>query len=177
LDVDTAFQLAAKGDETAQRKLFESLTVRFRLFARQKIWDEAEVEDIVQNALTAVYTKYRQVNIVHSFSAWAHGVLNKEILRYTRDRSRRSTLLTSLDTGSELPAVGQEDPEVRRRMLYCLEKVTSINLRYARVLQLKYEGYDTENICKYLDVTPNNLYVILSRARTMLRECLKEGTI
>ncbi|UCC43859.1 MAG: sigma-70 family RNA polymerase sigma factor [Candidatus Zixiibacteriota bacterium] len=177
MDVDKAYHSAVKGDEDIRRQLFEWLSVRFRLFARQKIWNKSDVEDVVQNALAAVHSKYKQVNIVHSFSAWAHGVLGKEILRYTRNRSRRSATFTSLEAGSEPHAIGTEDPEVRRRLLSCLEKVASANPRYAKVLQLTYEGYDTDYICKSLGITPNNLYVILSRARTMLKKCLKERTL
>ncbi len=76
------------------------------------------------------------------------------------------------------PGIGNSgDPEVRRRLLSCLEKVAGANLRYAEVLRLTYEGYDTESICRNLKIKPNNLYVILSRARMMLKKCLKKGTI
>ena len=177
MDVDATYHLAVQGDENARRQLFETLSVRFRLFARHKVWNESDVEDVVQNALTAVFSKYKQVEILKSFTAWAHGVLNMEILRYTRDHSRNSARFTSLDENSEQVASDSGNPEIRRRLLRCLEKVAGVNLRYAKVLQLTYEGYETESVCRGLDVTPNNLYVILSRARTMLKKCLTEGTI
>jgi RNA polymerase sigma-70 factor (ECF subfamily) len=177
LDPDKTYSLATEGDHLAERRLFEWLRVRFRVFARHSIWDESDVDDVVQNALAAVFTKYKEVVIRQSFSAWAHGVLNKEILRYTRDRSRGANVFASGEPGSESHAGGSGNPEVQTRLLMCLEKVASVNLRYASVLRMKYEGLDTESICRRLNITPNNLYVLLSRARAMLKECLSKRTI
>ena len=89
MNVETMYQMAVGGDEKAQQQLFEALSVRFHLFARHRIWNESDVGDIVQNALTVVFSKYKQVEIQKSFSAWAHGVLNMEILRYSRDNDTR----------------------------------------------------------------------------------------
>jgi DNA-directed RNA polymerase specialized sigma24 family protein len=48
--------------------------------------------------------------------------------------------------------------------------------RHARILVMKYQGYRTAEICERMSITPNNLYVTLSRARAMLKACLeKEG--
>ena len=35
------------------------------------------------------------------------------------------------------------------------------------------EGLSTEEVCKVLDVQPNNLWVILHRARGQLKTCLE----
>ena len=61
--------------------------------------------------------------------------------------------------------------EVRREIEGCLETVPS-KQRAAFVLR-EVEELDSEEICKILDVTRTNLGVLLHRARTRLRECLK----
>jgi RNA polymerase sigma-70 factor (ECF subfamily) len=37
------------------------------------------------------------------------------------------------------------------------------------------EGLSTEEICKELNMKPNNLWVVLHRARTQLKSCLEEN--
>jgi RNA polymerase sigma-70 factor (ECF subfamily) len=37
------------------------------------------------------------------------------------------------------------------------------------------EGLSTEEICKQLKLTPNNLWVILHRARKQLKSCLESN--
>jgi len=34
------------------------------------------------------------------------------------------------------------------------------------------DEFDTEEICKELDITPTNLWVMLHRARALLRKCI-----
>ena len=46
------------------------------------------------------------------------------------------------------------------------------NLAQAFVLR-EIDGLSTEEICKQLNLTPNNLWVILHRARKQLKICLE----
>ncbi|MDH4034538.1 MAG: hypothetical protein OEV80_12145, partial [candidate division Zixibacteria bacterium] len=75
------------------------------------------------------------------------------------------------------PASEDFDPALKRRLLDCLKKIRSTNLRYARILNLQYQGFDTEDVCRRLAVTRSNLYSLLSRARTVLELCLEEGGV
>ncbi len=48
--------------------------------------------------------------------------------------------------------------------------------RYAMVFRMKtIQEFDTEEICKELDITPSNLWVMIHRARTQLRKCLEDN--
>lgn len=55
----------------------------------------------------------------------------------------------------------------------CMEKLPE---KQAEVFKMKtILGYDTETICKELDITPSNLWVIIHRARTALADCMEEN--
>lgn len=55
----------------------------------------------------------------------------------------------------------------------CLEKLPE---KQADVFKMKtILGYETETICKELDITPSNLWVIIHRARTALAECMEKN--
>ncbi len=53
----------------------------------------------------------------------------------------------------------------------CLSKLPE---RVADVFMLReMEEMETEQICRELNISPNNLWVMLNRARMALRECLE----
>ena len=69
------------------------------------------------------------------------------------------------------------DPSFKRRLLDCLKKVNQTNTRHARILNLHYQGYTVTDICGKFKITRNNVYIILSRARLMLKVCLEKGDV
>jgi RNA polymerase sigma factor (sigma-70 family) len=175
LDIDLLLESARSGDAFAERQLFENLRVRFLLFAEQRIGTKEDVEDVVHSALLIVGKKYREVEFERSLTAWAHGVLNNEILRHYRTSSRyRATIGSSLDD-IDPPDASNPDPELRRRIITCLDKLHMVYPRYAQVLQLKSEGLDAAAICSRLNIKMGNMYTLVSRARAAFKQCLERG--
>jgi len=177
MDFNTLQNNARTGDQLSEKKLFEGLTVRFRLFARRKIDCPEDREEVVQEALMGIAQKYESMQFRTSFIAWAHGVLNNEFLRYYR---RKGNHERRFGQPAELDFVpGPADPDVilRKQLLECLDKMHRANPRYARILNLHYHGFTTAEVCQKLNLTENNSYVILSRARSMLEMCLETGDI
>ena len=64
---------------------------------------------------------------------------------------------------------------LERQLLDCLRALNRSNGRHARILNLHYQGYSVEEICRRLSLTRTNFYTILSRARTILLACLEKG--
>ena len=169
---------ALKGGKAAERRLFESLSVSFRLFVRQRIRDEQDSYEIAQEALMTVARKYRETEIKSSFSAWAYRILEHILLRYYRSKDVRGRVFSSAPDDEIPPASVETDPTLKSRLLDCLKKVSATRLRHARVITLHFQGYSTEEICKRLGgITKGNFYVLLSRARSMLEICLEKGEI
>ncbi len=58
-----------------------------------------------------------------------------------------------------------------------LEKcIKDLPKKYAMVFQMKtIQQFDTEDICKELEITSSNLWVIIHRARTQLRKCMEDN--
>ena len=61
--------------------------------------------------------------------------------------------------------------EVRRLLRACLEEVPD-RQRLAFTLR-EVEGFESDEICNILDISANNLGVLLYRARNRMRECLE----
>ncbi len=136
-----------------------------------------DCEEIVQDALTTIAEKYRQVQIESSFAGWAYKVLNNKVLDYYKSKRVRSARTTPLEVAEPDLIGAATDPQLKTRLLDCLRKIHGANSFHARALNLHYQGYNTEEICAKLGIASNNFYVMLSRARTMLRVCLEKGDI
>ena len=177
MDINSLYKSTAGGDKEAEEELFRSLTARFRLFARQKIWIEEDAEEIVQDALLTVFNKYRGIDFEISFAAWAHRVLNNKILNYYKAKSLHEIKLSQMQNEYDRSSTGGDAFDLEKQLLDCIRKVSRANKRHARILNLHYQGYVVEEICHRLNLTRNNLYSVLSRARSMLELCLEKGDI
>ena len=177
MNIDLLFQNLNRNDKSAESEFFRHLTERFRLFAELKIRDKMDAEEVVQNAVMVVARKYRSIEFETSFAGWAHKVLSNEVLKYYRTKAYRDNLFMQVEIESSPAALWNPDPDFKRLLLDCVRKLCSANVRYARTLNLKYQGFEIGEICRKLKVTEENLYVILSRARSLLRLCLEKGDI
>lgn len=177
MSIDTLYQDMRAGDTAAERQLFKKLSESFRLFAQHRLGDERDAEEVVQEALMTIAQKHQSTVFETSFKSWAYRVLENKILdcyRARQYRMRRFIPLIDHDSRDPRPAC---DVDLRRRLIACLKEVAGVNTRFARVLSLHYQGYTTGDICARLALSRNGVYVLLSRARSMLKSCLEEGEI
>lgn len=66
-----------------------------------------------------------------------------------------------------------ETNELGDALKKCIDKLPE---KYAMVFRMKtIQGFETEEICKELEITSSNLWVIIHRARTQLRKCMEDN--
>lgn len=64
-----------------------------------------------------------------------------------------------------------ENDELKSQIEICISKLPQ---KYAMVFRMKtIQEFETDEICKELDITSSNLWVMIHRARTQLRECME----
>jgi RNA polymerase sigma-70 factor (ECF subfamily) len=69
------------------------------------------------------------------------------------------------------PQKAIEDKELRRHLASCMDTLSE---KFRRLFVLReIEGLDSEEICAEFDITPNNLWVMLYRAKNQLKKCLE----
>jgi RNA polymerase sigma-70 factor (ECF subfamily) len=172
MNINALHRNLVSGEGVSENELFEYLSVSFRLFAQQRIWNEQDSEEIVQDALMTIAKKYREIEFDTSFAAWAYKVLNHKMLDYFKTKKVRADANTRI-VDEKLPEMSwKPDPVLKRQLLECLRKIKG---RHARILNFHYQGYTTDEICEKLDLKSGNFYVMLSRARSMLELCLEKG--
>lgn len=175
MNINDLYQRALTEDKKAESELFQKLLEGFRVFLYQRVWNKDEIEDILQMALTTIASEYKQVDITSSFSAWAYKVVENRFLAYIQTKRREAGRYVEL---SESDCYGKSwipEHSLKEALLKCLRKVGYKNRQYARILSLTYQGYSVMEICDKMKISKNQSYVILSRARSTLRECLKKG--
>lgn len=171
--MDELVKKAKAGDKMAEKEIFDNLFVRFKYLAKRRV-GENDCEDLAQEACMTVLEKYKTEKFEINFLAWAYGILKNKIGNHFQTLKRRSSRELSLD--DNLPAAAaRHDPDLTRILLQCLRKMVASFSRYARALNLAYQGFETEIICEKLGVTRNNYYVLLNRGRSLLQTCVEEG--
>lgn len=151
------------------------LLVRFSLLAKRRIEGD-DALDIAQDACLTVIEKYRTEAPAEKFEAWAYGILKRKIGNYYQKRSVREKVMAETERIEEYPEPGvrQEEAYLRRALLHCLKTLTREFPQYARVINMVYQGYDTNEVCQRLGLKPGYVYVILNRGRGLLQACLKK---
>lgn len=171
-DLNSILKAALSGSKESEEELFRNLSARFGYIVRQKIRSIEDGKEILQNALASILANYRETDFTVSFAAWAYRILQNKINDYYRHREVIRKTFNDSGVLAERQ-VGESDPDLKRKLIGCLQKVNGINKRHARILILNYQGYDSDEICRRLGISKGNYYTILSRARVMLEKCLK----
>jgi RNA polymerase sigma-70 factor (ECF subfamily) len=159
-------------------------------FALLRVKDPHVAEDLVQETLIAALQGLKNYRGGSSVRTWLVGILKHKIFDYFRKSAKEiaTTDLTLLadETGEDTidrvarrphPSLWQDDPhnllenkDFWKAFLACLDGL-SPTFRTAFSMR-EMDGLGTAEICKILDITSTNLWVILHRARAKLRRCL-----
>ena len=157
--------------------------------AQLQLRDPDLAEDVVQDTLVAALGAQSGFTGKSSLKTWLTGILKHKIVDAIRQKQRRPIIEASFDEETELddfdplfkdngawvaPPAEWGDPEnaLSRRQFFdvmeiCLEKLPPNTARVfvmREVMEL-----ESDEICKELTITANNLWVILYRARMALR--------
>jgi RNA polymerase sigma-70 factor (ECF subfamily) len=169
----------------------ESIRPALFRFAMLQLRNESQAEDTVQEALLAVLEKPDNFAGQSSLRTYVTGILKYKIIDCLRtsgkekqlpseDEESESDLIDSLfnkngHTIDQARAWGEPDATLSQKDFFrvleiCLEKLPA---KTARVFMMReWLELESEEICKELDLTSSNLWVLLYRARLRLRECL-----
>jgi DNA-directed RNA polymerase specialized sigma24 family protein len=97
-------------------------------------------------------------------------------LKSQRVHKRRFSGGYSAQVEQAISAPGS-DHDLRRRLVECFKQLVRVNRRFARVLNLSHQGYLADEICGRMRITLSNLYSIMSRGRSLLKQCLESGRL
>jgi len=188
LDPDVRLMLEVRDDSAAA---FEELVARYQdrlvTVLRHQVGSREQAEDLAQEVFLRVYRARKSYVPGSKFATWLFTIANHAAANSLRDRSRRhETTLCSRDSGpmgarpldqmllassGQMPARRLDKAEMREIVRMSLESLGE-RQRMA-VLLSKFEGMSYAEIAQVMDVSPQALKSLLSRARENLREVLQ----
>ncbi|HZW35449.1 MAG: sigma-70 family RNA polymerase sigma factor [Deltaproteobacteria bacterium] len=160
-------------------------------YAMLRLRDRERAEDLVQETFLAALKGRDTFSGRSSEGTWLVGILKHKILDHFRRQSLEVPLPGTDETdppgGDPFNGVGHwvdgpaewgGNPADLFRQKEFLEQLTKclsgLSPAHANVFLLReVDGADTKEICKELNVSETNLWVILHRARMQLRKCLE----
>ena len=145
--------------------------------ARAILRDDAEAEDVMQDAYVRAYQNLASFEGRAKFSTWLTRIAVHEALARARKRSRLQSFDSSDSSHGDLmiAAISSErSPEhetYNRELAAVIERaVLSLSEEYRLVFMLRdVEGMSTEETAQCLTLTPENVKVRLHRAHAKLR--------
>jgi RNA polymerase sigma-70 factor (ECF subfamily) len=170
-----------------------ALRPRLLRFARLQLREDAAAEDAVQEALLAATLHVEQFQGTAAAATWVFAILRNKIIDEFRRRNRQPLADIDIEQEQGLEAALNEqfderghwaaqpaawmNPEAsleQKRFWEVFDLcITTLPVKPARVFAMReLMGMETEEICKELDISPSNCWVLLHRARLGLRDCL-----
>lgn len=170
-----------------------ALRPRLLRFARLQLREDAAAEDAVQEALLSATLHADQFQGTAAVATWIFAILRNKIIDEFRRRGRQP--LADIDIEQEqgfeealddqfddhghwtAPPAAWMDPEAsleQKRFWEVFDLcIATLPVKPARVFGMReLMGMETEEICKELDISSSNCWVLLHRARLGLRDCL-----
>lgn len=160
-------------------------------YAYYRIYDRAAAEDLVQETLLAAWRARSGFRGESSERTWLIGILKRKAIDFLRTRARERPLADDADNDT-LDRLFRNDPGQHWRSLpsawadpdAALEQqqfwlvfhdcLAELPARQAQLFALaEFEGLGGESLCKAVDASPSNVWVMLHRARLRLRQCLE----
>ena len=159
-------------------------------YAFSRLRDAESAEEVVQETFVAALGARRQYAGTGSEAAWLMGILKRKIIDHLRARNRErsgeeeserdlSELLFD-ETGNwradvrqsrQQPDFALQRDEFWQTTRECLSMLPQ---RQADAFALReMEGLSSEEICKELEISASNLWVLLYRARLQLSNCMR----
>jgi len=135
-------------------------------YALMRLGNADTAEDMVQDTFLAAFQNWESFVGDSSERTWLIGILRHKILDFFRLDSKRQ------DLDDETWRTEYFDKhEFRHVLLNCLKELSRIVARAFVMREI--EGFNSEEICKHLEISQTNLWVRLHRARLQLRRCLE----
>jgi RNA polymerase sigma-70 factor (TIGR02943 family) len=171
--------------------LLAALRPQLLRYARLQLRNEAWAEDAVSETLLVAIEKPDAFAGRAQPKTWLIGILKHKLVDQIRKNSRELSTTASSDDGEDLDELlfssdghwreapqdwGDPEGTLNQQQFIavldaCVEKLPN---QLGRVfLMREWLELDTEEICKELQITSTNLWVMLHRARLRLRECLQ----
>ncbi|MGY8871390.1 MAG: sigma-70 family RNA polymerase sigma factor [Pseudomonadales bacterium] len=173
---------------------FEALRPKLIAFALLQVSDRGHAEDLVQDSMVAAIESISSYSGASQFDTWVYSILRHKLIDYIRRLKREKQHFVTDDHEISMDSMfdardhwnqdaapshwkNPEDLHLRSNFWetfdFCLLHLPSNTARVFALRELM--DLDTAEICDCLDISEQNCWTILHRARLKLRSCIEKG--
>lgn len=161
----------------SQREHVSALFVQFsselRGFILSLLPDMARADDVFQETFLTVLRKAGDFQPGTNFIAWACTVARYKVLEAGRVKGGPTQPLSEEVIESLCASCPEPNDQEDREMLLLQDCMSELHPHTRRAMELRYEqGHKPAEIARRLGWSAESVYVVLSRARAVLRECV-----
>jgi RNA polymerase sigma-70 factor (ECF subfamily) len=171
-------------DEAAIRAIIQEHNQRLYRVARSIVREDAEAEDVLQEAYLHAFSNLAEFRGDSRLSTWLTRIVVNEALQRLRRRKPSSGMPFSAAGGAQVipfPGAAQlsDDPErnmAQREICQLVERaIDALPQEFRTVLVARIlEGMSVEETAEALDMRPETVKTRLHRARRLLKDALAE---
>jgi RNA polymerase sigma factor (sigma-70 family) len=173
MDESALIEKCLKGDQLAQRTLFDKYAPKMFSVALRYAKETDQAEDVLQDAFVKVFMKLDRYNGKGSFEGWIRRVVVNTALDSIRKNIKFQDNISSDDVAYKLEQHVFTGDSLDEKFL--LKTINSMPEGYKTVFNMfAIEGYSHKEIAKELDISENTSKSQYSRARAYLKQRLKE---
>jgi len=167
----------ARTDNNAFKILYNFYFPKIYRYILKRVGDKEIAEDIVSTTFLKVFTCLEKYSYQgHSFGAWVYRIATNNLIDYYRKKPKQAINIENIEDlkDDRNPEPGntfdkEKEKEKTRKMLEFLPS------RYQEVIYLKFFANMTSNeISKIMNITENNMRVLVFRALKKIREQYKK---
>lgn len=175
------------GDERALRQFVDEYFPRLYRYARQRLRNAADVDDVVQIVLAQAARRLETYRGEATLLTWLIRICRHEISRQLQRDTRDSDLMVPFLNDDLLRSVvesieveGGSTPESDSRRLELITLIQTaldqLPERYASALEMKYiEGLNSLEIARLMQISDEATQSLLARARRAFKEVCGEA--
>ncbi len=147
-----------------------------RGFIRALVRDRHLADDVLQETFLTVSKKADSFEIGTNFPRWACAIARLKVLEALRGEKRNLRSLS--EDAVEALTASHEIPEQAFRVEILDSCIAALPPAMKRSVELRYTGdHKPAEIARIIGWTVEAVYVTLSRARTLLRECIERKSL
>ncbi len=170
----------SSSDDRGQQfmKLYMGVQRRLYSFVLSMVPSPVDADDIVQETVSVMWTKFDEFEIGTDFAAWALCIARYQIMNYRKRKittQKRFSNQTIESIQAVVEAGSEQDDERRELLRRCLKKLKD-NER--KILYFRYEvGSTLRIVAERMGLNINTAYSALSRIHVLLLKCIRKNMI
>ena len=169
-------EIIRENDQELYSEIIKRYNQKLSHYLRKFIYDQDELEDVLQVVFIKVYKNLYGFNINKKFSSWIYRIAHNEAVNHLKKYSKERISLDEIEykiIDEKIDISGQVDKKLLKESVEKLLK--NIKTKYREPLILFYfEQKSYEEISDILRIPTSTVGTLISRGKKMIKQQIKE---